>query len=340
MLIDKLKMAGLPAIAKTFKGVALVSLLVLNGCETVYDPSTGNTQTQFEHFMDAISSPGIAGPIAHANAGLADTPEKAAAWGALGRVYDNAHELEVAREGRSQVNVNVQQPNYNNSAPNVQILENRFDDNSCCHKAFVAGRNCRHICCVEARNSGEICKKCNLKNFKLYNSQTNGNLQNEELAWKKIFSDLQARIPAGQTPYLFLYNNWVDENGDKLWMPAEVFGIKDEFNIDGENMRVTYIFRANKGSNVINFKLRNESGELLAESAHIRYSTEAERIKLLSLERTADTAKRRYSDPKDVMDKLEELPSGKYVITATANGGQLRRADFVIRRESAASNSE
>jgi uncharacterized membrane protein len=36
-----------------------------------------------------------------------------------------------------------------------------FDKDSCCDKAKVAGKDCDHPCCVEAKAKGQVCAKCN-----------------------------------------------------------------------------------------------------------------------------------------------------------------------------------
>ena len=37
------------------------------------------------------------------------------------------------------------------------------------------------------------------------------------------------------------------------------------------------------------------------------------------------------ADPPDILDRIEEFGPGTYVVTATCNGGQLRRAEFLIK---------
>lgn len=41
------------------------------------------------------------------------------------------------------------------------ILSTPVFAESCCDKAKAAGKECSHKCCVEAKQKGEICKKCN-----------------------------------------------------------------------------------------------------------------------------------------------------------------------------------
>ena len=92
-LLNKLKSAG---------AVGLTSLAV--GCGTVGPDG----RTQGEAAMDAFTSTFL-GPIAGANAQLADTQQEAAAWGAISQAGNNAFyrdtQIEAAKAGKTEVNV-------------------------------------------------------------------------------------------------------------------------------------------------------------------------------------------------------------------------------------------
>ncbi len=47
------------------------------------------------------------------------------------------------------------------SGAEAKLAWAKFDKDSCCDKAFKAGKWCDHPCCVEAREKGEVCTKCN-----------------------------------------------------------------------------------------------------------------------------------------------------------------------------------
>ncbi|MEK6892664.1 MAG: hypothetical protein AABX07_00505 [Nanoarchaeota archaeon] len=66
---------------------------------------------------------------------------------------------------------------------------------------------------------------------------------------------------------------------------------------------------------------------MLAETTETNVATARKDFKC-GLQRICDPQKRITSNPPDIMDRWDEFGSGHYVITATLNGGQLRRTEF------------
>lgn len=143
----------------------------------------------------------------------------------------------------------------------------------------------------------------------------------------QIFKNLESRIPIGQSVYLFFYNKFTDINNDGLCEPDEIFGIKKRFNIKKEDVHFEYAFVANSGTNKIEVILWSESGKKLAETHAAKYRSHGGYARY-GLMRRCNPEKQ--PDNPDVMDRLHEFGPGNYVLTTTANNGQLRRAEFSI----------
>ncbi|MBI2631938.1 hypothetical protein HYW75_02965 [Candidatus Pacearchaeota archaeon] len=94
-LINKLRVVG-----------SLGILVLTIGCDTVGPDG----RTDGERIMDGFTELSL-GPIANANAQLSKTPQKAAAWSAIGQFGNNEFyrntQIEAAKAGRSEVNVNI-----------------------------------------------------------------------------------------------------------------------------------------------------------------------------------------------------------------------------------------
>ena len=141
------------------------------------------------------------------------------------------------------------------------------------------------------------------------------------------FINLERRVPNKQSPYLFFFNKFIDLDGDGEMGYDEFFGIKEEFELGKETIEFNYLHKTVKGDNLINIKLWKDSGEFLAES---NFSTNLQ-YRIYGSLYMGNYPGETPSDPLDVMERLTEFGPGKYVITATVNGKQSKRADFRIK---------
>ena len=345
-LIEKLRhyqyKAGIASIA--------VGSLLLAGCETVPDGYTvhypGKPTVPYSSSNNKTSSDDyLLGSLIFGGAALNQnlTPQQSAAFSTLGRVAETGAiiqgQKEAAREGKSQVNVSAERPAEKFYIPPGATIELGNGDKLTNIQPGSIKRNpdgtysargtlIKHQ--KEAAREGKSQVNVHTRDQKhpgIYLADSENEQEDFYFRSTPWFINLERRVPNKQSPYLFFFNKFIDLDGDGEMGYDEFFGIKEEFELGKETIEFNYLHKTVKGDNLINIKLWKDSGEFLAES---NFSTNLQ-YRIYGSLYMGNYPGETPSDPLDVMERLTEFGPGKYVITATVNGKQSKRADFRIK---------